>query len=524
MRTPLAGRRFDLLVIGGGITGAGVARDAAMRGLDVALVDKDDFASGTSSRSSRLVHGGLRYLEHAQLGMVRESVRERETLLRIAPHLVYPLEFTWPVYRGARISRVKLRAALGVYNILAGRFTAFPHIQSKASIIAREPALSSDDLKGGASYYDAATDDSRLTLANILAAQALGAATLNHTEALRPVSRDRDDWLVKVRDMIDGTETEVRAAVVVNATGPWRLNLERRWPQHTVQRSGSKGVHITLPRDCVGNRGALTVISPDDGRVMFVLPGSDLTVVGTTDTWSAEAPDEVRASTRDVDYLLHAVNTYFPDARATPADVVSAWAGIRPLADWESTKAPSAVSREHRIVKTGLGMITVSGGKLTTYRAMAAEIVDEVERELGRKPSHCATAEVPLPGQERSEQILALANAEPAMAERVVPELPYTMAELRYAIKNEMAFTLSDLLMRRTRVAFETRDHGAAAATRVANTLGASMGWYEKERLAQIGVYAGDVVRVFGVMPGTDRRRGDRRVSTTGEWSSAPRS
>lgn len=520
MRTPLAGRRFDLLVIGGGITGAGVARDAALRGLNVALVEKDDFASGTSSRSSRLIHGGIRYLEHGQLWMVRESVKEREILLRIAPHLVHPLEFTWPVYRGARISRTKLRAALGIYNVFAGRIAAFPHIQSKESISAHEPALRTNDLKGGATYYDAATDDSRLTLANILAAHAMGGAMLNHTEALRPVSRDRDDWLVNVRDTLDGTETEVRAAVVVNATGPWRLNLERRWPQHTVQRSGSKGVHIALPRDRVGNRGALTLVSPDDGRVMFVLPGGELTIVGTTDTWTAETPDEVRASLADVDYLLHGVNTYFPDALATPDDVVAAWAGIRPLADWESTREPSAVSREHRIVKTGAGMINVSGGKLTTYRAMAAGIVDEVERELGKKPSRCTTADVQLPGEDRIEQVAALASADLTMAERIVPELPYTMAELKYAIRNEMAFTLSDLLIRRTRVAFETRDHGVAAAARVVDALGASMGWYENERRAQIGVYAGDVVRIFGVVPGTERSRGDRRRPTTGESSS----
>ncbi len=498
MRTTLEGSRFDLLVIGGGITGAGVARDAAMRGLEVALIEKDDFASGTSNRSSRLVHGGLRYLEHAQLGMVRESVRERETLLRIAPHLVRPLQFTWPIYAGARIGRWKLRGGLGVYNLLAGHFRSLPRIHSADSVAAAEPALERDGLKGGASYNDATTDDSRLTLANVLSASALGAVTRNYAEALRPVSRDRQNWLVTVRDSLDGKEAELRASVVVNATGPWRLNLERRWPQRRPQRSGSKGAHISLRRERVGNHGALTLISPDDGRVMFVLPDGNLTIVGTTDTWTDESPDEVRASTADVDYLLRAVNAYFPDAGVTPADVVSAWAGIRPLADWESAKKPSEVSREHRIVKTGAGMINVSGGKLTTYRAMAAEIVNEVERELGRKPSRCKTADVELPGADRNEQILALASADPLAADRVVPDLPYTLAELRYAVTSEMALTLSDVLMRRTRLAFETADHGTGAAIRVADSLARTAGWFDPEKRAQVESYVADVVRVFG--------------------------
>jgi glycerol-3-phosphate dehydrogenase len=505
MRTPLEGRRFDLLVIGGGITGAGVARDAAIRGLQVALVEKDDFASGTSSRSSRLVHGGIRYLEHRQIGMVRESVRERETLLRIAPHLVRPLEFTWPVYRGARVSRTKLRIALGVYDLLAGRLWSRTHrMLSRDAIVAHEPALRADGLKGGASYQDAATDDSRLTFANVLSAQAFGAVTLNHTEALRPISRDRSEWVVDVRDALTGIESEVRAQVVVNATGPWRLNLERRWPQRTAQRRGSKGVHIALPSERVGNCGAVTMMSPEDGRVMFVLPGASHTIVGTTDTWTEESPDSVTASEADLEYLLRATNIYFPDARLTEADVVSAWAGIRPLADWDTSKNPSSVSREHRIARNGVGLITVSGGKLTTYRAMAAEIVDTVERELGRKPSHCKTAETVLSGGERDAEIASLIRADPTLAKSVVPGLPYTMAELRYGVENEMAVTLSDLLIRRTRVAFETRDHGAEVLQSVVDLVAPLRKWSADRLHRQIEAYDADVQRVFGVSPGAE--------------------
>lgn len=497
MRATLEGRIFDLLVIGGGITGAGVARDAAMRGLEVALVEKDDFASGTSSRSSRLVHGGIRYLEHGHIRMVRESVRERETLLRIAPHLVKPLEFTWPVYRGARISRTKLRAALGVYNVLAGHYRP-PRIHSAEKVSEREPLLQRRELKGGASYTDASTDDSRLTLANILSAQSHDAVTLNHTEALRPISRERDEWLVKVRDMPSEMQNDVRTRVIVNATGPWRLNLERRWPQHRLQRRGSKGVHIALPRDRVGNRGAVTIISPDDGRVMFVLPSGSLTIVGTTDTWTSEPPDEVRASMEDTEYLLNAADAYFPEAQLTDGDIVSAWAGIRPLADWDPDRKPSDVSREHRITQNGAGMITVSGGKLTTYRAMAQQIVNQVELELGRKPSPCKTAEAELPGKDRAERVAAMAASNSALAERVVPELPYTFGDLVYALEHEMALTLSDLFMRRTRLAFELADHGVRIAPRIVDAIAASARWSDYAKRVQVEAYIGEVARVFG--------------------------
>jgi glycerol-3-phosphate dehydrogenase len=498
MRTSLEGSRFDVLVIGGGITGAGVARDAAMRGLTVALVDKEDFASGTSSRSSRLVHGGIRYLEYAQIGMVRESVRERETLLRIAPHLVHPLEFTWPVYRKARISRTKLRLAIGVYNFLAGH-PSLPRVFSGQAVLGREPRLKANELKGGAVYTDARTDDSRLTLANVLAAQAAGAITVNHAEAVRPISRDKHFWVVKVRDAALHAEFEVKATVVVNTTGPWRLNLERRWPQHKTQRRGSKGVHIALPAERVGNHGAITILSPDDERVMFVLPAGQFTIVGTTDTWTDESPDEVRPWESDVEYLLRAANAYFPDAKLTESDVVCAWAGIRPLAESDSARNPSEFSREHRINTTGAGMINVSGGKLTTYRAMAAEIVDTVEHELGRKPTKCTTADVDLPGADRGDAIAALIASDAALGARVVPELPYTYADLRYGIMNEMALTLSDLLMRRTKVAFETRDHGVGVAAAVADSIAGIAGWDRYQKRAMIDAYSDDVARVFTI-------------------------
>jgi glycerol-3-phosphate dehydrogenase len=515
MTNPLEGRRFDLLVIGGGITGAGVARDAAMRGLDVALVEKDDFASGTSSRSSRLVHGGIRYLEHAQLGMVRESVRERETLLRIAPHLVRPLQFTWPVYRGARIGRWKLRAALKLYDMLARPGDESRHtLLDRDGVLTTEPRLSGDQLRGGATYWDASTDDSRLTLANILSAASDGAVVANHCTVIALIAENGKVNGAVVEDVRSGAQLEVTARVVVNAAGPWRERISAmeneagsgpaKTEARTIfrlgkarSRSATKGVHVAVPRDRVENRAAVTITSPDDGRVMFILPADTCTIIGTTDTWTAESPDEVRPSVMDVSYLLRAANTFFPAATLTRDDVIAAWAGIRPLASSAPGRNPSSISREHTIIRDAAGVITVSGGKLTTYRAMAAEIVDAVERALGNNPSRCTTAEVPLPGAERAGKVSALASGDPPLAEAIVPGLPYTLADLIYAIRNELALTLSDLFMRRTRIAFECRDHGAASADRVVDAVGRAAEWSEFRKREEIEAYASDVARVF---------------------------
>jgi len=235
---------------------------------------------------------------------------------------------------------------------------------------------------------------------------------------------------------------------------------------------------------------------------MFVLPGQSHTIIGTTDTWTEEVPDDVRASEADVAYLLKAANVSFPDSRLTGDDVMSAWAGIRPLADWEASKNPSAVSREHRIARNGVGLIAVSGGKLTTYRAMAAEIVNAVERDLGRKPSRCKTAETALSGGERSVEIASLIRAEPNLGKSVVPGLPYTLAELRYGIEKELAVTLSDLLLRRTRVAYETPDHGVAALRSIADFVAPLRRWSPDRVRGQIDAYDADVERIFGVTVG----------------------
>jgi glycerol-3-phosphate dehydrogenase len=382
--TALESGIFDVLVIGGGITGAGVARDAAIRGMRVAIVDKGDWASGTSSKSSRLVHGGIRYLEHGEIALVRESVREREILLRIAPGLVRPLEFTWPIYRGARLPKWKLRLGLTVYDMLAGKARGRRHHSlDRNGVMALEPGLRDEKLVGGMSYFDAETDDAGLTRANVKSAVSHGAVAVSFAkvESITASAGKGDGALV--RDMIDGGSARVAARVIVSATGPW-------------QAKGTKGSHIVVPRLRVGNQAAVTMISPDDGRVMFTLPSGDDTVIGTTDLRTDETPDNVTASEPEIAYMLRAVNFYFPGAKLTPDNVTGTWAGIRPLAEAPPGTSPSSISREHRISRDKKGMLVITGGKLTTYRSMAAEIVDHVESQLGRTHQACRTDSEPL--------------------------------------------------------------------------------------------------------------------------------
>jgi glycerol-3-phosphate dehydrogenase len=526
----LAGETFDVLVVGGGITGAGVARDAALRGLRVALVEQNDFASGTSSRSSRLVHGGVRYLEHGQIGLVFESSRERRTLLRIAPHLVRPLSFLWPVYQGARVPRWKLAIGLTLYDALALFRNVARHQRLSARDAQRmEPKLRSAQLTGGARYWDAATDDARLTLSTILSAEAAGAVVVNHArvaELLRDGARITG---ARVVDACGGTH-DVRARVVVNATGPWSDRVEAlARPQTSASVRGSKGVHVCVPRSRVGHESALTLIAPQDGRVMFVLPAGAFTIVGTTDTFDDVTPDEVRATPADVEYLLTAANHYFPEAQLTDADVVSAWAGLRPLVvHGTSSSGPGSVSREHAIAETSPGLVRVTGGKLTTYRAMSAEVVDRVQQLLGRARSKCRTAHEPLAGGDIGDVgsaigeatrvtndgviaerlvhahgsawrgVWALVEQDGSLRARVTPERPYVLAELRYAIEREHARTLGDLLIRRTPVAFETTDHGRGAARNVAGRVAGWIGWDEGETARALADYEEEAARMFG--------------------------
>ena len=509
--TRLRTEPYDVLVVGAGITGCGIARDAALRGLRVALVDQGDFASGTSSRSSRLIHGGVRYLEHGHLGLVFEASRERRTLLRIAPHLVRPLAFTWPVFDGARVSKWRVRAGLALYDGLALLRNVGRHKwQSVPRVIAAEPALRRDGMRGAARYWDAATDDARLTLANALSAAESGATVANH---VRVVTLRRSAARItgaKVEDVRTGERFEVAAQVTVNAAGPWSDEISRLEAPGTYNEApavrGTKGVHVLVTRARIGNTGAVTLLSPIDGRVMFVLPAGPFAIIGTTDTPTTEHPATVRASADDVRYLLRTANHFFPDAALRPADVITAWAGVRPLAAGRFTGSATSASREHMITRSASGMVTVTGGKLTTYRAMASAVVDQIERARGFGHRPPTTDRLPLPGGDipslartvkdaadagvapdvaqrlaeahgsRWRRVWGLVGQNASLGVRAVPELPYLMAEFVYSARHEMACTLGDLLLRRTHLAFELADRGADAASRVAAAVAPVLG------------------------------------------------
>ena len=500
-RLPGSGASYDLLVIGGGITGAGIARDAALRGLHVLLVEKDDFAGGTSSRSSRLIHGGLRYLEHGQVRLVFEASAERRRLLRLAPHLVRPLRFVWPVYDGARVPFWEVVAGVTLYDALAVFRNVHRHRRlSAAGVEAEEPAVARSGLRGGVSYYDAATDDARLTLTNVLDAERAGATVLNHV-AVQGLLEDRGRVTgARLVDRLAGAEVEIAARATVNATGPWSDAVRRLEGAGARPRvRGSKGAHILVPQARVGNRAALTLLSPTDGRVMFALPAGEFTIFGTTDTFTDASPDEVRASEDDVAYLLRAANAFFPAGRLERGDVVSAWAGIRPLVV-TSAESPSAASREHAIETTPAGVVTITGGKLTTYRIMARQVVDLVARRIGAgRP--CITAHVPLPDDRPDRDAACAADAR--AGERIIPELEWRWGELRWAVEKAHARTLGDLLIRRTKLAFETRDHGLAVSAPAAEYVAPLLGWDDAAVRTEVQRYSAEVARVFAVDAGS---------------------
>ena len=526
VRRRLQVEAFDIAVVGGGITGAGIARDAALRGRRVALLEAGDFASGTSSRSSRLIHGGVRYLEHGHLHLVFESSRERRVLLRIAPHLVRPLSFIWPVYRGARVSRLKLAAGLGLYDALSMFRNVARHERlSRQAVVEREPQLATQDLLGGARYFDAATNDSRLTLANVVAAAESGAAVLNHARVTElEVVNGRVRGL-RVRDHVTGDEFSVRAATIVNATGPW--SDEIRAMESRIEHAGvagSRGAHIAVPRDRVGNRQAVTMLHPVDGRVLFTLPFGAQTIIGTTETPVQSSERESQATTDDVSYLLSAANAYFPDAALEPSDVIAAWSGIRPLARQLASDDVGSTSREHTIARGPRGVVHVTGGKLTTYREMASQVVDMVAGPEARAER---TAEVALPGGDRLvDELLAeagevihdddvrehlvlsygsrwrdvwsLGDERRELRERLSPTHAVIAAEMVYGVEWEMAITLGDLLIRRTHLAFEMPDQARSLAPRVVDLVAGSLGWDARDRAEAVEHYAAEASRIFG--------------------------
>ena len=510
----LAAQPADLLVIGGGINGAGIARDAAMRGLRTILVEQNDLGSGTSSRSSRLIHGGLRYLEQGEFGLVMEANRERRTLQRIAPHLVWPLPFVFPVHQGDRISRWQLAAGMLLYDILALFRNVRPHrLLGKRAMLEAEPMLRDRGLLGGARYYDAQCDDARLVVATARSAIYQGALIANYVgvEGLeRTAGRVVGAQLV---DRLTGERGVVRASVVVNATGPWADRVRRLEDAGAAPLlQPTKGIHLVVDRSRLDNREAIAFTSPIDGRVMFVLPWGNLSYIGTTDTDSGDPPDELTISADDIVYLLRSANARFPSARLAIEDVRVAWAGLRPLVLDRDRRSASSRPREHAIVQGSGGMLTVVGGKLTTYRSMAAEVVDQAMRELrhrdGRqRHGEARTDEDPLPGGETADLsqfrerglelgispesvthllrhygteaagIFNLGGADRRLFRRLTDSHPAIEAEVIHAVRRELAQTVEDVLVRRFHLYYEDPEHGVPAARRVAELMGEEFGW-----------------------------------------------
>jgi glycerol-3-phosphate dehydrogenase len=524
----LAREQFDILIIGGGITGSAAARDAILRGYSVALVEKEDFASGTSSRSSRLVHGGLRYLEHHAFGLVNESVVERARLLRNASRIVHPLAFVYPAYRGRYPPYCLMSLGLWMYDLMSirgGRGTPFHRMIRPDRLAGIEPLIVTPDVVGAGRYYDAMVDDARLTMLTAKAAHAAGAVVANYAEAVGLLKIAGKVAGAHVRDARSGREFEVKARAVVNATGPWvdRV-LELDAPVERATLRPTKGVHLIVPRASLPTRDAVVLRSPRDRRVMFVIPWGGFAIIGTTDTDYAGRPEDAAADRADCAYLLDCVHALLPGAPIEESDVISAFAGLRPLIAADADE-PSAVSREHAIVETKSGLITIAGGKLTTHRAMAEQLIDRVQakllRDSGLTPrSRSLTADAPLAvsgdialpdlpektGAHLVEaygadviEVLRIGASADGLADPIVAGLPYLRAEAVYAVENEMAVTLCDFLIRRTQIMRETVDGALLQAGALAAEMGHRLNWDDTRMQSEVGEYEKQVklARIF---------------------------
>lgn len=516
---------FDLVVVGGGITGAGIARDAALRGLKVALVEKLDFGAGTSSKSSKLIHGGLRYLEQAELGLVFESVNERKLLMKLARHLVRPLPFLVTSYKGDRRWLATLAVGLWIYDALCFFGNYRNHVTyGRKKTLALEPQLRTTGLNGGILYYDCVTDDARLTLECALDAQSLGAVVVNHAKAGK-LLRDASGKIsgVVVTDEESGATLEARGRVVINATGPWSDEVRALASEPGILKP-TKGIHIVMDNARLPVTHALMMSSPRDKRVVFCIPwGLGRTVVGTTDTFFEGSPDSVEPTRADVEYLLETANSYFPTAALVSADVLATWSGLRPLLKPEDESAgASSVSREHLIYDSP-GFVTIAGGKLTTFRRMAAEVVDHAIAQLGVK-TKSTTATRPLPGSQglegsdealeqlekslelpglpdgaarylageygvRAPSLLARGKTDPSAFDRLDPELPSIFAQVDEAVDVELARTLDDVISRRIPLVLRARDQGLGIAEKVAARLATRLGWTPERTRAELEKY-----------------------------------
>jgi glycerol-3-phosphate dehydrogenase len=521
---------FDVVVIGGGITGVGCALDAASRGFRVALIERDDFASGTSSKSSKLVHGGIRYLQQGDIRLVYEALAERQILRRNAPHLVKVLPFLIPIFSTKGVVNRKLARAMGtamwMYDLTGGLRIGKMHKRvSKKQALEWFPTLPADKLMPSYLYYDAEADDARLvvTVART-AALRFDATLVNRTEVV-DLQKDPNGNVNGVTVKADGRTFTISTKAVVNAAGVWSDDVRALdEAEHPRSIRPAKGVHITVPWSKVRNTVAAVIPVPGDKRSVFVVPWGQFTFVGTTDTDYTGPIDDPQCNENDVEYLLRALNGSITET-VTTDDILGTWAGLRPLvADPEASGRTADLSRRHKVRRSASGVVTITGGKLTTYREMAADTIDEVLSEvldsdrITRFRRRSKTKHIKIHGANGYEElidsadtisplggdqvrrladrygsdattVLAIAESDPSLAEPLVPGLPYLRAEAIFAVRYEMATTVDDILSRRTRARLETRDASADAAAAVAALLAPELGWDEAEQTRQVADY-----------------------------------
>ncbi|MGE0884437.1 MAG: glycerol-3-phosphate dehydrogenase/oxidase [Blastocatellales bacterium] len=534
---------FDVLIIGGGITGAGLALDAAARGLKTALAEKRDFAAGTSSRSTKLIHGGLRYLEQFDFRLVREALIERAILNKIAPQQTEPYPFVIPIYADRRRNYdhpLKMRAGLILYDLLAGRHNFAKHRKlNREEALKLAPQLDPNGLKGAFLYYDARTNDARLVVEIIKTANEHGAAIANYA-TVESFLRDESGRITgaRLRDELTGEEIDLRAGVVINASGVWMEETIRIDGFNTGKLPKSlrpsKGIHLTVSADRLKVGAAWLIPSLTGHRFYFVVPWEGRVNIGTTDTDYDDGKDAPEAEADEVLEILKAINSYFPEARLDQSDVISAWAGLRPLITDPNAKDTTAVSRKEEMFETADGLISLGGGKLTTYRLMAEQGIDLALKRLGKSSNGQTTADIPISGGEISrvelettareisqhyelplditrhivltygsnfDSVFRLMLDDESLRERLVQGLPNVKAEIVYAAQNEMAVTLADALTRRTRLAMLAGESALHCAPVVADLMAKELDWDEEEKTRQMESFAKEFRREYQVKP-----------------------
>lgn len=508
---------YDLAVIGAGINGAGIVRDAAMRGLNVVLLEKKDVCSGCSWISSRLIHGGLRYLEYGEIPLVYESLHERRNLRVIAPHLVKPLRINLPIYKGAKRGPLLIRMGMIAYDLLSlGKKIPGHDMLNRDEIMTVEPGLRADGLRAAARYYDAQiTFAERLVLENLLAAKSAGATIMTHSEVTS--IKSAHVHTLSGTDTVGGADWQIQARVVINAAGPWVDEVEAAaGDTGSALIGGTKGSHIIVAPFSGAPKDAFYVEAAADGRPFFIIPWNDQYLIGTTDIRYDGDLDTIRASQPEVDYLLAETNRVFPDAGLTNDDIHYAYAGVRPLPRRE--KGPeSAITRKHiiRVDKTlGEGMLTIIGGKLTTYRHLAEQAVDRVGKLLHRKLPECRSADTLLPGAHgledaemalqslgilsepgisrllavyggRARQVAEIAAQEKAFARTLDADNTVLAAEVANAVRDEFAVTLEDMVFRRMMVGLDA-DQGRPLYPEIASIAAAELGWDAEKTAEQL--------------------------------------